>query len=422
MSLNRRVLLGSAVALGLTSMLTVQAAAQGNQPNVTVWVQSGPEAEALVAVADAYTKSTGNPVTISPQGRAGWRQRYETALAAGSTEFDGVLHISRFVPALAAGGLIASYDDYIDASDSYDADDIPEIIQTEMKYDDSWFMAPTDITLETLVYRTDLIPEAPATWDELRENALEFTQSHNPDSPTKYGFAYAASPGNVMGAFLGIMGGHGADFIDANRCVTTDTPEMIEAWTMFMKLKNEDKVTPPDINAWDYPELLVGLQNGTLAQAQFFTAGMPILTDCDQTPGLCENLALVAQPDGPVGSKTRVNPLGIMMNVSSENKDALWAFVEFATGKEGGLIYSWAGGQNPRSSVLADEALAEARPWVPEVLKASKAGVGTLRIAESREVAEAFDRYAQQSVAGQISPEEAMMKAAEEMRAILGGC
>ncbi len=373
-------------------------------------------------MADAYTKSTGNPVTVSPQGRAGWRQRYETALAAGSTEFDGVLHISRFVPALAAGGLIASYDDYIDGSDSYDADDIPEIIQTEMKYNGSWFMAPTDITLETLVYRTDLIPEAPATWDELRENALEFTQSHNPDSPTKYGFAYAASPGNVMGAFLGIMGGHGADFIDANRCVTTDAPEMIEAWTMFMKLKNEDKVTPPDINAWDYPELLVGLQNGTLAQAQFFTAGMPILTDCDQTPGLCENLALVAQPEGPMGSKTRVNPLGIMMNVASENKDALWAFVEFATGKEGGLIYSWAGGQNPRSSVLADEELAEARPWVPEVLKASKAGVGTLRIAESREVAEAFDRYAQQSVAAQISPEEAMMKAAEEMRAILGGC
>ena len=90
MFLNRRVLLGSAVALGLTSMLTIQAAAQGNQPNVTVWVQSGPEAEALAVVADAYTKSTGNPVAISPQGRAGWRQRYETALAAGSTEFDGV--------------------------------------------------------------------------------------------------------------------------------------------------------------------------------------------------------------------------------------------------------------------------------------------------------------------------------------------
>lgn len=422
MTLNRRALLGSAAATGLIATLPRFAQAQSTLPNVTVWVQSGPEAEALAVVAAAYTEATGNPVTIGPQGRAGWRQRYETALAAGSKEFDGVLHISRFVPALAAGGLIAPLDDFIAASPDYDPADFPEIIQSEMKFDGKWYMAPTDITLETLVYRTDLIPEPPKTWEELRENALKFTQSHNPDSPTKYGYAYSAGPGNVMGAFLGIMGGHGADFIDAQGCVTTDTPEMIAAWTMFMNMKNVDQVTPPDINAWDYPELLVGLQNGTIAQASFFTAGMPILTDCAQSPDYCDKLALVAQPAGPAGSKTRVNPLGVMMNASSENKDALWEFLKFATGKEGGLIYTRAGGQSPRSSVLANAEVAEDRPWVPEVLKASKAGVGTLRIAESREVAEAFDRFAQQAVAGQISPEESMKQASEEMRSILGGC
>ncbi|ASP20026.1 erythritol/L-threitol-binding protein [Antarctobacter heliothermus] len=420
MSLKRRTLMGAGTAIALA--LAAPGLAQAELANVTIWVQSGPEAEALGEVAKAYTENTGNPVTISPQGRAGWRQRYETALAAGSTEFDGVLHISRFVPALAAGGLIAPYDDYIAGAAEYDADDFPEIIQSEMKYDGTWYMMPTDITLETLVYRTDLIPEAPETWDDLRENALKFTQSHNPDSPTKYGFAYAGSPGNVMAAFLGIMGGHGGDFLDSQSCVTTDSPEVTAAWKMFVDMKNEDKVTPPDINAWDYPELLVGLQNGTLAQAQFFTAGMPILNDCAQSPDVCENLALVAQPEGPMGSKTRVNPLGVMMNAQSPNKDALWAFLEFATGKEGGVIYSKAGGQSPRSSVLANEEVASERPWVPEVLKASKAGMGTLRIAESREVAEAFDRYAQQAIAGQITPEESLIKAAEEMRAILGGC
>ena len=225
-----------------------------------------------------------------------------------------------------------------------------------------------------------------------------------------------------MGAFLGIMGSYGADFLDAQGCVTTDSPEMAQAWTMFVKMKNVDQVTPPDINAWDYPEILVGLQNGTIAQASFFTAGMPILNDCAQTPDHCGNLALVAQPAGPAGSKTRVNPLGIMMNAQSDNKDALWEFLKFATGKEGGLIYTQAGGQNPRSSVLANPALAAQRAWVPEVLKASKAGVGTLRIAQSREVAEAFDRFAQQAVAGQISPEESLTLAAAEMRSILGGC
>jgi multiple sugar transport system substrate-binding protein len=422
MSIKRREFLGTAAtAAAMASLLPAPAIAQGARlPNVTIWVQSGPEAEALKLVADAYTKATGNPVTIGVQGRAGWRQRYETALAAGSREFDGVLHISRLVPALAAGGLIAPLDEFVAQSADWDAADLPKVIQDEMKFDGKWFMAPTDITLETLVYRTDLIPSPPKTWEELRETAKRLTQTSNPASPTRYGYAYSANPGNVMGSFLGAMGSYGADWLDARGCVTADSPAMIAAWSMFIGMKNADRSTPPDINAWDYPELLVGLQNGTLAMASFFTAGMPVLTDCAQTPGNCRNLALVAQPAGPGGSKTRVNPLGVMVNAASQNKAATWAFLRFATGKEGGRIYTQGGGQSPRLSLLGDPALAAARPWTPEVLKAANAGVGTLRVKEARELGEAFDRFAQQAVAGQITPEQSLRQASAEMRQIMG--
>jgi multiple sugar transport system substrate-binding protein len=416
----RRNLLESAMIASILVACPSFARAQARLPGVTVWVQAGPEAEALKSVAAAYTAATGNAVTVGVQGRAGWRQRYETALAAGSKEFDGVLHISRFVPALAAGGLIAPIDAYVKASADYDVADIPDIIRSEMSYDGRWYMAPTDITLETLVYRKDLIATPPATWDDLVENAKKFTRALNPASPTTYGYAYSAGPGNVMGAFLGIMASHGADFIAANGCVTVDSPAMKTAWSKFIGMKNVAKVTPPDINAWDYPELLVGLQNGTVAQAAFFSAGMPVLLDCAQTARNCNNLAMVAQPAGPVGSRTRVNPLGIMVNAASDKKDALWAFLRFATGPQGAMLYTAAGGQSPRSRILSDAQMSTQRPWLPEMLKASRAGVGTLRIAQSREVAEAFDRFAQQAVGGQITPERSLDLAAAEIRSILG--
>jgi len=421
--LNRRDLFGQAAAATLLSAVPMGARAAAPLPNVTIWVQSGPEAEALSAVAAAYNKATGNPVMVVPQGRADWNQYYETALAAGSRDFDGVLHISRFVPALAAAGLIARLDDFIASTPDYDVADIPDVVQNEMKYDKHWYMAPTDITLETLVYRKDLITTPPKTWADLRDNALKFTKSLNSSSPTRYGYAYAAAPGTTMGSFLGIMGSYGANFLDANGCVTTDTPEMIAAWTFFINLKNVDHVTPPDINTWDYPELLAGLQNGTVAQASFFSSGMPILSDCSQT-SRCGDYALVAQPAGPHGSKTRVNPLGIMMNAASENKPATWAFLQFATGKEGAIIYTKAGGQSPRLSVLGDTSIAASRPWTPEIIKASKNGIGTLRIAKSQEVGEAFNRYADQAVAGQLSPEESLKDASAELRHILdqSGC
>jgi multiple sugar transport system substrate-binding protein len=418
MTLNRRALLGHAAAAALVSAFPMRVLAAAPLPNVTIWVQSGPEADALTAVAAAYTKATGNPVSVVRQGRADWNRYYETALAAGSRDFDGVLHISRFVPALAAAGLLARLDDYIAASPDYDLADIPGIVQEEMKYDKHWYMAPTDITLETLIYRKDLIATPPKTWAELRDNALKFTQSLNKGSPTRYGYAYAASPGTVMGTFLGIMGSYGANFVDPKGCVTTDTPEMLAAWTFFINLKNVDHVTSPDINTWDYPELLAGLQNGTVAQASFFSSGMPVLSDCSQT-SKCQDFALVAQPAGPKGSKTRVNPLGIMVNAASENKDATWAFLRFATGKEGAAIYTKAGGQSPRLSVLGDASIAASRPWTPEIIKASKDGVGTLRIAKSQEVSEAFNRFADQAIAGQLSPEESLKQASAAIRQLL---
>jgi hypothetical protein len=54
------------------------------------------------------------------------------------------------------------------------------------------------------------------------------------------------------------------------------------------------------------------------------------------------------------------------------------------------------------------------------VLKAANAGVGTLRVKEARELGEAFDRFAQQAVAGQITPEQSLRQASAEMRQIMG--
>jgi multiple sugar transport system substrate-binding protein len=108
-----------------------------------------------------------------------------------------------------------------------------------------------------------------------------------------------------------------------------------------------------------------------------------------------------------------------MVNAASENKDATWAFLRFATGKEGAAIYTKAGGQSPRLSVLGDASIAASRPWTPEIIKASKDGVGTLRIAKSQQVSEAFNRFADQAIAGQLSPEESLKQASAAIRQLL---
>ncbi len=388
-------------------------------PEILLWAKTGPEADALKNAAVVYTRETGNPVKVLVLGRSGFRQKYNTALAAGSQDVDGILDIARVVPSLAASGFLAPLDEYISKSEGYKLEDIPESVQTEMKYDGKFYMAPTDITQETLVYRTDLIPTPPATWDEMIEVARNFTKSINPDSPTQYGYAYAGMPGNLVGTVLGIQNAYGGQIVDENMCVTVDKPEFVTPFSMLMNLKNVDQATPPDLSAWDYAELLTALQEGQVAAASFFTAGMPVLANCEQSPNVCENIGYSPQPAGPMGTFTRVNPLGIMVNASSPRLEATWAFLNWLTGPDGALIYTQFGGTSPRSEILANPEMVSQRPWLPAVVEAGKNGVGNLRIKEAAQINDVFNKWADQALAGTISPEDAMKNAAEELRTLL---
>jgi multiple sugar transport system substrate-binding protein len=389
------------------------------QPEILLWAKTGPEAEALRNAAVVYTRETGNPVKVLVVGRAGFRQKFQTAFAAGSQEVDGVLEISRLVPSLAASGFLAPLDSYIAATEGYDVDDIPAAVQPEMKFNGTWYMAPTDIAQETLVYRTDLIQNPPQTWEELRENARNFTSSINPNSPTEYGYAYAGMPGNLVGTILGVQHAYGGKIVDENLCVKVDEPEFITAFEFLIDMKNVDKVTPVDLTAWDYPELLVALQEGLVAQASFFTAGMPILTNCEQSPLVCDKIGYVPQPSGPMGTFTRVNPLGIMVNQASPRIDAVWAFLSWLTGPDGALIYTQFGGNSPRTSILTNPELVAMRPWLTAVNEANQNGVGNLRIAQASQINDVFNKWADQALAGAVAPSDAMENAAGELRTLL---
>jgi ABC-type glycerol-3-phosphate transport system substrate-binding protein len=108
-----------------------------------------------------------------------------------------------------------------------------------------------------------------------------------------------------------------------------------------------------------------------------------------------------------------------MVNAASDNKAATWAFLRYATGKDGGLVYTRAGGQNPRLSILNNAEAAAARPWTPAIVAAAGSGVGTLRIAQSRDFQQTFNRYADMAIAGQLSPEDSLNQATEALKQVL---
>lgn len=410
--------------LAIMCMLLVGsfAFAAGQQEKVeegipVIWAKSGPEGTAISKAAEVYMKETGKQVNVVIQGRSGYRPAYNTALMAGSTELDAVLDTAFVVPGLAAGGHILSVDSYIKGAKDYDLADFDEVIKKEMSYGGQWYMFPTDISSESLVYRTDLFEKAPETWEELVEMAKQFTKSINPDSPTEYGFGFSGANGVLEGTFQGIMKAYGGSLINEDTLeVTVDSQAVKDAFQVYVDMRNVDKIVPPDVTAWDYAEPLIALQEGVVASAQFFTAGMPDLYSEDLTPKFAGKFAYVAQPAGPMGSFTRINPLGVMVNANGQHRQATIDFLLWLTSKEGAAVYTEAGGASPRKSIMSDAALIAQRPWYPELLKAAEHGAGSIRVAEQAIVKEAFNKWSSMALNGDLTVDEAFNSAAKEIR------
>ena len=404
------------VCLLLVSLSVFANGSTEKEGNPVIWAKSGPEGTALVVAAEAYKAQTGKEVDVVIQGRSGYRPAYNTALLAGSTELDAVLDTAFVVPGLAAGGHILSVDSYIKNAEGYNLDDFDDVIKKEMSYNGEWYMFPTDISSESLVYRTDLFEKAPETWDELFEMAKEFTRSYNSNSPTEYGFGFSGLNGVLEGTFQGIMKAYGASLVnEETKEITVDSPETKEAFQVYVDMLKAG-VVPPDVISWDYAEPLIALQEGVVASAQFFTAGMPDLYSVESTPKYAGKFAFVAQPAGPYGSFTRINPLGVMVNANGQHRQATIDFLLWLTSEEGAKIYTAAGGASPRKSIMSDPSLLAERPWYSELIKAAEHGVGSIRIAEQSIIKESFNKWASLALNGDMSVDEAFDAAAEEIR------
>ena len=415
----KKILVISLVSLFVIGSLFAGGQSEKAAPVPVIWAKSGPEGDALIAAAQAYKEKTGKTVSIVIQGRANYRSAYNTALLAGSRDLDAVHDVAFVIPSLAAGGHIVSVDSYLQKHADYDVNDFQDVVQREMKFNDKWYMFPSDISSESLVYRTDLIGEAPKTWDELIEVAKKFTKSINPNSPTEFGYAFAAAPGVLEGTFQGIMKAYGATLVEEDGTIRIDDPKTVEAFQVFTDMRNKHRVVPSDVIAWDYPELLTALQEGIVPMAAFFTAGMPVLVDPSQSPKVAGNIAYSRQPAGPYGAFTRINPLGFMVNAKGQNTEGAIEFLIWLTGKEGSYIYTKAGGSSPRKSVLEREEFYSARPWYPEMLKAAEQGVGSIRLAEQAMIRNTFNKWASQALNGDMSVQQAFSEAAKELKGLL---
>lgn len=344
--------------------LALLAAASVAQAEVTVlgW-PGGPEEAALRAVTEIYNArpdlASENKVDLLFTSRDGFFDKLQVDLAAGSTAFDVNLIATYSI------GKYAPFMEPITLSDEAGKVFGDTVLKT-MQFDGKQYGVPTDLSLHFLYFRKDLIdalmaddaaktkygeisekylgkkmePKAPAdwTWDDFVANALYFTQSINPDSPTRYGTVIQAKNllFNMM-VFHSWPRSYGANWMDDKGNITVDSEGFRTALKMA-KMLFELGATPPDSTSYEYAEANAAYSSGQVAAMVQWNAAAADLTKAQAAT------VSTAPPAGPDGRFTHIHGLGLGLNKAAKNKEGAMAFLTWLSTEEAALAYARAGG------------------------------------------------------------------------------
>ncbi|WP_426230488.1 ABC transporter substrate-binding protein [Pararhizobium sp. DWP3-4] len=381
-----RIRKGGLLAVAIAGLLAGPAFAK-----VTVlgW-PGGPEETALRAAADVYNAKPGvsenDKVELLFFNRDGFWDKLQADLAAGSKAFDvnllATYSIGRYAPFMEPVALSE------EAASVYG-----DAVLKTMQYESKQFGVPTDLSLHFMYYRKDLIdglmkddagkakyaeisekhlgkklePKTPDewTWDDYAATALYFSQSVNPDSPTRYGTVLQLKNllFNMM-VFQSIPRAYGGNWMDDAGKITVNSDAYRKGLETY-KLLYDAGATPRDSLSYEFAEANAAYTSGQVAAMMQWNAAASDLTNKEKSPAVADVTDTVAPPAGPEGRFTHIHGLGFGLNKNAENKAGAQAFIKWLSSKEAALTYARHNG----APALTPEVVTQVAKERPDLVK-----------------------------------------------------
>jgi len=272
---------------------------------------------------------------------------------AGGTPPDLFLLNYRFYGQFAARGVLEPIEDRVDDSDAFEQDDFYPQAMDAFRFDGKLTCLPQNISSLVVYYNRDLFRQANVpepkpgwSWDDMVQKAIKLTRDTNGDGDIdQHGLGVEPSIIRIA-PFVWSNGGEVVDDEEAPTKFTLDTPEATQAMQKFFDLRREHLVIPSEqeVEAEDDE---TRFQNGREAM---------VLSSRRATP----TFRTITAFDWDVAPLPRhKEQAGILhsdaycMTRASKNKDAAWAFMEFALGEEGQRITARSGRTVPSLKSVA---------------------------------------------------------------------
>jgi multiple sugar transport system substrate-binding protein len=281
---------------------------------------------------------------------------------------------------------------------------------------------PTEVSNYLLVYNKKLLAEAgfeapPTTWDELVEMAAALTERNDQGNIVQAGYAFGPEVAPTVHPFLTQLYSRGIDLFKEDYSGTNlTTPEAIEVLSNQVRLF-EEGVTDSSVEVWDFPSGTVAM----MTMAPWYKATL------EETFG-DEFANTVGVAPIPAGEAWRSLQYAFFFGVDaqSQNQEAAWQFLTWLNTAQNDGEVSCMGNMllelgaltgNNNDITAAGDRLNDdfTRPFV-EALERS---ITEPNVVQASEIETILKNYIDLAWAGQLSPEDALTAADQEIMSIL---
>lgn len=396
--------------------------------SITILINDSPWFAGFEALVNKYIEETGNQVNLNVTPFPGMLEKSRNAVLADESEFDILNLNEQWYMQFYADGLVTPIKE-IDPDFELD----PNIIEyewatrwdSEIRYSSEsgeLYGLPINGNIELFFYRKDLFEEAglsaPETWEDVAAAAEAL---HDP--PNMYGYIVRSSPPNwEYQAFLEGYGGKIIDLDDETGewAVTIHEQPAIDALNTWLDLGLT--YGPPNYAEIGQPDMAGLMQAGNALQFVLVGAAAPNFDDPEQSlVGGKIGATVIPKPaSGEHATMSGIWVMGIPHNLPDNRKQAALTFLTWALTKDAQMFYTQAGAIPVRQDVyeeLADDP--ELGWWMKAMADSTPYIRAQPRLAETPQIIEVINRRVVQALLEELSPEDALWEAAQEIQKIL---
>jgi multiple sugar transport system substrate-binding protein len=335
---------------------------------------------------------------------------YATSFLSGETIYDLVHADIVWVPKFAAAGWLE------DLTDRWPRERWAEFIPKSIEagsFQGRIYRVPTQLDVGMLYFRSDLVGESPpASLDEL----VRLAQQHQ-QAGQRSGFVWQGKQYEGLACvFTEMLAVHGGTWIDVNTGeVGLDQPAAISALEFLTSCVRETKISPPGVTTYSEEET-----------RQIFTAGRAVfmrnwpyafpLMQRDDSP-VKGKVGIAPMPAAPGGkSAATLGGWGWCIAKSGRHKDECWQFIEFISAlPQARRIYDKSG-LRPALKIFYEQS---ANPMEQALDRVAHDAVARPPLPQYAQASDILQRYVSAALTGQLSPKDALERAAKETRLLL---